>query len=90
MYRVGLESLLGFHLHGDSLRIEPCVPKNWPGFQITFRRGETTYQIVVENPNQVQTGVRSVTLDGNVCATGEIPLANDGKTHRMLVTMGPM
>ena len=79
MYRVGLESLLGFHLHGNSLRIEPCVPKDWPGFEITFRHGETTYQIVVENPTHVQTGVRSVSLDGNACPAAEIHLASDGK-----------
>jgi len=88
MYRVGLESLLGFHLHGNSLRIEPCVPKSWPGFEITFRRGNTTYRIVVENPNHVQTGVRSVLLDGAVCTPSGIPLQVDGKIHEVSVTMG--
>jgi len=88
MYRVGLESLLGFQLHGNSLRIEPCVPKDWPGFQVTFRRGATTYQIVVENPNRVQKGVRSITLDGNACPASGIPLQDDGKSHQALVTMG--
>ena len=88
MYRVGLESLLGFHLRGNSLRIEPCIPKDWPGFEITFRHGGTTYQIVVENPNQGRTGVRSVSLDGNVCSKAEILLSSDGKTHQVAVMMG--
>ncbi len=88
MYRVGLESLLGFRLHGDSLKIEPCLPHDWPGFEITFRRGNTTYRIVVENPTHVQTGVRSVSLDGIACPAGEIHLTSDGKVHQVLVTMG--
>jgi cyclic beta-1,2-glucan synthetase len=88
MYRVGLESLLGFRLHGNSLRIEPCLPRYWPGFEITFRRGNTTHRIVVKNTGHVQTGVRSVSLDGVVCPRSEIPLTNDGKVHQVLVTMG--
>jgi cellobiose phosphorylase len=64
------------------------VPRNWPGFEITFRREKTTYRIVVENPSHVQTGVRSVSVDGITCAAGEIDLASDGKIHQVLVTMG--
>src|SRR6185295_6190215 len=37
LYRVGLESILGFQLQGNRLRIEPCVASHWPGFQITYR-----------------------------------------------------
>ena len=29
MYRAGLESILGFKLHGDRLRVEPCIPRWW-------------------------------------------------------------
>jgi cyclic beta-1,2-glucan synthetase len=88
MYRVGLESLLGFQLHGNSLKIEPCLPRDWPGFEITFRRGNTTHRIVVKNTGHVQTGVRSVSLDGVACSAGEILLASDGKVHQVLLTMG--
>jgi cyclic beta-1,2-glucan synthetase len=38
MYRVGLESILGFRLEGgDRLRIRPCIPDAWPDFRITYR-----------------------------------------------------
>ena len=50
MYRAGLESILGFKLRGDRLRIDPCVPRWWRDFEITYRRGRTTYRIKVENP----------------------------------------
>src|SRR4029079_11880967 len=28
--RTGLEAILGFHLRGSHLEIEPCVPPRWP------------------------------------------------------------
>ncbi len=36
MYRVALEWLLGFRLQGNNLVLDPCIPRGWPGFEITF------------------------------------------------------
>ena len=30
LYRVGLETILGFRLEGDRLRLDPCIPAAWP------------------------------------------------------------
>ncbi|KZC43059.1 glycosyl transferase family 36 [Rhodanobacter sp. FW510-R12] len=94
LYRAGLEALLGFHLHGERLRIEPCMPKDWPGFRLSYRRhGErhvTCYEIEVENPQRVCRGVAKVELDGQtLVASEEVPLADDGGTHRLRITLGP-
>ena len=37
LYRVALETILGFHLRGGTLRFEPCIPPSWPGFEMTYR-----------------------------------------------------
>ena len=29
--------ILGFHLEGDRLDLDPCIPGDWPGFEITYR-----------------------------------------------------
>ncbi len=47
MYRIGLETILGFHRRGDRLRIEPRVPEGWERFRIDYRYGSTTYEIEV-------------------------------------------
>jgi cyclic beta-1,2-glucan synthetase len=88
MYRVALESLLGFQLHGDRLRVQPCIPAAWPGFEVTYHRGNTTFHIVVDNPGRVQRGVRGVACDGRVLPDLEVPLAEEGGTHEVRVTMG--
>ena len=93
LYRGGLEAVLGFRLQGDQLRIDPCIPKNWPGFQLTYRhRGRqhgSRYEIRVENPGKVCRGVTHVEMDGHqLDASAAIALADDGNTHQLRITLG--
>jgi len=98
LYRAAVEAILGFDLRGDTLVIDPCVPGAWRGFEIDYvRRGDagrtTRYEIVVDNPAGVERGVTSVAIDGTarVATDGEparVRLADDGATHRVLVTLG--
>ncbi len=50
MYQAGLEWILGFHLRGATLQMDPCIPRAWPGYEIDFRYHSARYEIVVENP----------------------------------------
>ena len=89
MYRAGLESILGFCLEGSSLRINPSIPKNWPGFEMSYRYKSTTYLIMVNNERGVNCGVVEVELDGkSLGAAVMVPLIDDGGKHIMRVVMG--
>jgi cellobiose phosphorylase len=92
LYRAGMEALLGFHRQGDRLRIDPCIPRDWPGFQLTYQhRGKqlSRYEIAVENPRKVCRGVSRVELDGQTLAAGDaVALVDDGATHRVRVVLG--
>ena len=94
LYRAGLEAVLGFRLAGDRLRIEPCIPRAWPGFQLTYRhRGKrhavTRYEIEVENPDRVCRGVIGVELDGQPLAADQpVALVDDGASHRLRIVLG--
>jgi cyclic beta-1,2-glucan synthetase len=87
MYRLGVEAILGLRRVGDVLRIDPCIPRDWPGYELTYRHGETSYRIRVGNPDGVNRGVRVVTLDGEVLPGEEIPLLDDGQQHEVEVLM---
>ena len=65
LYRAGLEWILGFRKQGSALRIDPCIPRDWKRFEITYRHGGTLYRITVENPKGVCRGVSRVSLDGD-------------------------
>jgi cyclic beta-1,2-glucan synthetase len=88
MYRAGLESILGFQLRGDRLKIDPCVPRWWREFEIVYRRGRTTYRIKVENPLAVHRGVITLEIDGALQTLAEIFLTDDGQTHSVRVVLG--
>ena len=90
MYRAGLEWILGFRVRAGRLLLTPNIPADWPGFEILFRHGSSSYEIRVENPDRVGHGVARVELDGITLAPGDaqIALTDDARTHRLLVTLG--
>ena len=88
MYRLGVEGILGLRRAGETLRVEPCIPREWSGYRMALRFGATSYEIEVENPDSVSCGVRRVVIDGEEVAGGEIPLLDDGGEHMVKVVMG--
>ncbi|HUV14464.1 MAG TPA: hypothetical protein VMY18_12535, partial [Acidobacteriota bacterium] len=87
MYRLGLEGILGFQLKADRLEMDPCIPKSWPGFRLSYLYHQTPYLIQVDNPNGVNRGVRLVKLDGRTLLRKQIRLKNDRREHRVEVEM---
>jgi cyclic beta-1,2-glucan synthetase len=89
LHRAGMEGILGFRVRGQVLCIDPCIPRNWPGYSIRFRYHSANYQIRVENPSGVSRGVVSVSLDGKMLAVRpNIPIADDGATHQVHIVLG--
>jgi cyclic beta-1,2-glucan synthetase len=84
LYRVGLESILGFTKTGDRLRIVPRVPRGWHEYTITYRYGASTYTIVIRPGPE-----SSVEVDGRVADDGSIALVDDGAAHEVRVTHAP-
>lgn len=88
MYRVGLEAILGFAKEGQTLRMDPCIPRAWPKAEIIYRFGTASYHIEIQNPAGISYGVRSITVDGAHVPDGLVRLADDGKQHEVVVEMG--
>jgi len=47
MYRTIFENILGFKITGDKLEIKPCIPKDWPVFEVVYLYKTTKYIITV-------------------------------------------
>ena len=90
MYRVVLEGLLGLKVQGETLLLNPCIPRSWPGFEIIFRHGKAVYEIAVENHNGAGRGITRATLDGAdiESKTVRVALKDDGATHHLRVILG--
>ncbi len=82
MYRAGLEAILGVVREGGKLRVKPCIPASWPGFQVSMKCGATRYEITVTR-NQT----KSSASDPHVqrVSSGEylIELEDNGGTSRI-------
>jgi cyclic beta-1,2-glucan synthetase len=90
MYRLGIEAILGVSKQGNTLKIDPCIPKVWPGFKVTYCFGAACYLISVENPERVNRGIVQVLLDGRIMHDNLIPLVDDGRQHDVNIVMGPV
>jgi len=90
MYRAGLESILGFTVEGNTLRLDPCVPRAWKDFEIAFRHRTARYEISVDNQAGVCRGIARLELDDQVLpdGTAAITLVDDGKIHRVRAILG--
>jgi len=89
LYRAGLEWILGFRMGGVTFSIDPCIPRNWPGYSIRFRYHSSTYQIKVDNPSGVSRGVALIELDGKLLTgSANIRLVDDGAVHQVHIVMG--
>ncbi len=84
MYRLIVESLLGFRLEGERLRFEPCLPADWTGFRVHYRFRETVYHIAVHQTAPA-TGDQRLSLDGQALSGMAVPLVDDHVEHTVEV-----
>ena len=88
MYRVGLESILGFTLEGgDRIRLKPVVPRHWPAFSIRYRLPDGATVVDITMRNDAAATASSATFDGQLLVIDNgaalVPLPSDGNTHRV-------
>jgi cyclic beta-1,2-glucan synthetase len=89
LYRAGTEWLLGIRVRGTRLTINPCIPSAWPRFNVTLRYRTARYEITVENPDHLCSGVAQIELDGCLLGDGNgVPMVDDGMTHQVRAVIG--
>ena len=87
LYRAGVEYVLGFRLQGAHVQMRPCIPRDWPGYTVRYRRGSATYLIRVENPSHLSTGAVDIDVDGRRVSGDRFAVADDGREHRIDVRL---
>jgi cellobiose phosphorylase len=87
-YQAATQFILGIRPTHQGLLIDPCIPCEWPGFQVTRKCRQATYEIEILNPDRMSKGVKSITVDGVENTGNLIPFLQDGKIHSVTVRMG--
>ncbi len=79
--------ILGLRADWDGLLIDPCIPRDWPGFKVTRVYRGITYEIDVKGA-ELSKGVAEIRVDGTVIDGCILPLFEPGTAHQVEVTMG--
>ena len=87
-YVAATQYILGIRPDWNGLLVDPCVPADWKAFSVTRKFRGATYRISVKNPDGVEKGVRSVTIDGVPIGGYMLPALGDGAVHTVEVIMG--
>lgn len=79
--------ILGIYPTLEGLSVNPCIPAEFGDFNITRVYRGVTYNIEIKNPNKVQKGVASLTVDGVEVKGNVIPFDGSKKTVSVVATM---
>jgi cellobiose phosphorylase len=78
--------ILGVKPAYDGLQIDPCICSEWKEYTVRRRFRGATYEITIQNPDGVCSGVRSITLDGAALDGTLVP--HTPGSHKVHVVLG--
>ena len=80
--------ILGIKPDYNGLIIDPCIPSDWSGFEITREFRGVVYKIEVENPEGVNTGIKEITINGKLTNTNIIQASTNDSVINVKIIMG--
>lgn len=86
-YTAATKYMLGVQPAYDGLKIDPCIPSDWKKFEVKRKWRGAVYNIKVKNPDSVEKGVKSISLNGNLIEKC-IPIQEAGSENEVDVIMG--
>lgn len=64
LFTIAHEAICGVQPVFEGLKIDPCIPPEWPRIQVSRRFRGATYEIAIENPQGLSGGVKEMEIDG--------------------------
>jgi cellobiose phosphorylase len=80
--------ILGIRPEHEGLRIDPCLPAAWSGYEAIRRFRGATYRIAVRKPGSVTGRLTSLTMDGRSIEGNLVPAAAEGEEVAVEGTIG--
>lgn len=81
--------ILGIPPEHEGLRIDPCLPADWPGFTATRSFRGADYAITVDKPRGTRGRVTGLVVDGRQVDGTVVPPAPAGTTVTVVATITP-
>jgi cellobiose phosphorylase len=80
--------ILGIQPQYNGLKVDPCIPKDWSGFEIVRKFRDAVYNIKVIKQKNVSKGIISLKVNGNKIDGNVIPVMHPNSVNSVEVTMG--
>jgi cellobiose phosphorylase len=80
--------ILGIRPEHEGLRIDPCLPAAWSGYEAIRRFRGATYRIGVRKPPGATGRLSSLTVDGRQIGGNLVPAAAEGEEVAVEGTIG--
>ncbi len=87
-YYSAIAYILGLRPEYDGFTIDPCVPSSWKSFKMQRKFRGKNMDILVENPNGAQKGVKEMIVNGEKIEGSFIPLEKLQDQNDIKVVMG--
>jgi cellobiose phosphorylase len=87
-YQTATQAILGIQPTHQGLKIDPCIPQDWDGFQVTRQFRGATYHITVKNPDHASKGVAKIEINGEPAQGNTVPVFPEGESVQVEVVMG--
>ena len=87
-YMAGIEYILGFKIKNNTIKIDPCIPKDWKEYEIKYRYENAIYNIKIKNPDGKNKGVTKIFVNGKEIETENgIKLEKNANVYNIEVIM---
>ena len=83
-----VEGILGLRPNSDGLVINPSIPSEWDGYTMTKTFRDRKLSVKVENPSHVQSGVKSMTVNGEKLDGCFIPFESMKPENEVVIVLG--
>ncbi len=83
-----IEGICGIRPDADGILISPSIPHEWDQFKMKKKFRGKILDILVSNPDHVQSGVKSVSVNGKTQESAYIKVADLNDSNRIIITLG--
>ena len=87
-YQAGTRYILGIQPDYHGLKIDPCIPAQWDGFNATRTYRGAFYHLHVKNPQHVCRNVILLKINGKTISGNLIPVQKPGLEVQIEITLG--
>lgn len=83
------QEMLGVSPEYDGLTVSPCIPSTWKECKVERRYRNSTYNIIIRNPDGISSGKVYITFDGAPLKGNRLPLDVSPSSHDVELLIVP-